>query len=115
MELKDKLPKQVYDDLLVMLGKSYLPSNDQGEDDQQNSDLRKSFREHILPRIVAKIDEIAKNLRITFAIAEGKTTEEITGYQANIETIKDFLKDKKPLHKMIDDMAQQIEKAKQLL
>ena len=68
MELKDKLPKQVYDDLLVMLGKSYLPSNDQGEDDQQNSDLRKSFREHILPRIVAKIDEIAKIIKSIIAI-----------------------------------------------
>ena len=68
-----------------------------------------------MPRIVQKIDEIAKNLRITFAIAEGKTTEEITEYQSNIENIKDFLKDKKPLHKMIEDMSMQIEKAKTLL
>ena len=54
------------------------------------------------------------HLRMTLAIGEGKTSEELNQYQTDMSQIKDFLKSKPPLHKQIEEMNANIAKAKTL-
>lgn len=55
------------------------------------------------------------NLRICFAIAEDKSTEEITKFQVDSNTLKDFLKDKKSVSDQVKSLRENVEKAKFLL
>ena len=54
------------------------------------------------------------HLRMTLAIGEGKSSEELNQYQTDMSQIKDFLKSKPPLHKQIEEMNANISKAKTL-
>ena len=51
---------------------------------------------------------------MTLAIGEGKTTDELNQYESDMSQVKDFLKNKPPLHKQIEEMSNNINKAKTL-
>ena len=76
--------------------------------------LKQSFDEHIKPMIEEKIVQMTTNLRICLAIAEGKSIDQINQFQSNVENIKDFLRDSKPISQLVDDMNSQICKAKEI-
>ena len=86
-ELKKTLHKDVYGDFLTIIGQSYMPLIDEDASEEtklanelQFLKLKEGFHFNIMPKIEEKIFNMSNNLRITFAIAEGKTTEELNEY-----------------------------------
>ena len=92
MEMKSTVHKDLYSDLLEIIGTSYVPTDltaaivddlDQQaaykERAIQNEKHRNIFIEDFLSRLSRKIDEIAKNLKVALAIEEGKSTDQILG------------------------------------
>jgi hypothetical protein len=119
LDLKPKLNRSVFSDFLTIVGKSYtegtgLDEEEDEDDTREAIQLKQSFDEHIKPMIEEKILQMTTNLRITLAIAEGKSIDQINQFQSNVENIKDFLKDSKPISQLVDDMNSQINKAKEI-
>lgn len=81
MELKKQLHPQVYQDFLNIVGLSYLVSDEKEEQTPEQQKhakvLKQSFNENIIPPLESRLNEMCTNLRICFAIAEGKSSEEI--------------------------------------
>jgi hypothetical protein len=64
----------------------------------------KQFHEHILPKVEEKILDIAKHLRITFSIAEGKTTAELNEIPNDVDAVVEFLHGQEQLHSQVQNM-----------
>lgn len=84
--MKPKLNKSVYNDYLNVVGESYLRKDDQtfnADEIKEKQKLKQSFDENILPALEDRINDITTDLRICFAIAEGKSIEEINQFQVD--------------------------------
>ena len=82
LELRSILNKSLYSDLLMIIGQSYAPI----DDDHDNKKVKKEFTENILPKLEKKILEIAKSIKRVFAIADGASTEDILEQEKVLES-----------------------------
>ena len=108
--MRGKLNKVIYNDLIMIIGQSYGPIC---EDERDAEKIKEDFRSNILPKMEAKLQDIAKSMKRVFAIADGSSTDDILNQEKMLENATDkelelILSTQKPVSKQIALMNSQI-------
>lgn len=83
--------------------------------------LKLGFKGHVQPKLEERLNDVAKDLRMTLQIAEGDSQEEIIKKEALFQSattnqeFDDLYKKKVPLHQQVKLLKLQIEKIKKIL